>query len=245
MHLIFLGTGGYHPNERRHTACVLFPEMGVVFDAGSGMFRAPKYLAGKELDIFLTHAHLDHVQGLTNLLVPMLLGQISHCRIHASASTNAAVRDHLFSEPLFPILPAFEFDTLTDGVSVGNGTATVTHHPLNHPGGSMGFKLEHQGKRIAYITDTTVDGTYPDFIRGVDLLIHECNFPDTHSDWAAKSGHSHTSQVVSLAKEAAVGRLLLTHIDPQRREDDPIGLSAARAIFPNTEIAEDLMHVDV
>lgn len=245
MRLLFLGTGGYHPNERRHTACLLLPDIGVMLDAGSSAFRVASRLVGTELDIFLTHAHLDHVQGLTYLLVPLFQGLITCCRVHASPATIAAVREHLFSEALFPVLPDFDFLPLADRITVGQGRGTVTHHLLHHPGGSRGFKLEVDGKQVAYITDTTVDRSYLDFVRGVDLLIHECYFPDDKSDWAAKTGHSCTSQVASLAREAGVSRLLLTHIDPQRTDDDPIGLAAARAIFPETEVAEDLLEIDV
>ena len=68
MKLVLLGTGGYYANDRRHTACLMLPEVGVVLDAGSGMFRIRDYLATDRLDIFLTHAHLDHVIGLTYLI---------------------------------------------------------------------------------------------------------------------------------------------------------------------------------
>ena len=68
MKLIALGTAGYHPTERRQTACFLLPELGIVLDAGTGMFRLRERLATTQLDIYLTHAHLDHVAGLTFLL---------------------------------------------------------------------------------------------------------------------------------------------------------------------------------
>jgi ribonuclease BN (tRNA processing enzyme) len=245
MRLLFLGTGGYHPNERRHTAGILIPELGVMFDAGTCAFRAPPRLFSNELDIFLTHPHLDHIIGLTYLLVPLSLKQIDKCRIHASPTTIDAVRQHLFSQPLFPVLPPFDFLPLAQQVDVAGGRGTLTHHPLQHPGGSLGFVLEVDGKRIAYITDTTVDGSYTDFIRGADLLIHECYFPDSLSEWAAKTGHSHTSPVAMLARDAGVKRMYLTHIDPQRSDDDPIDIAAARAIFPETYVAEDLLEVDV
>ena len=72
MKLILLGTGGYFPTSRRHTACLMLPEMGVVLDAGSGMCQIGKHLQTEQLDIFLSHAHLDHISGLTYLvnLVP-------------------------------------------------------------------------------------------------------------------------------------------------------------------------------
>ncbi len=244
MRLQFLGTGGYHPNERRHTACLLLPELGLAFDAGSSAFRVAGRLESTELDVFLTHAHLDHIMGLTFLLIPMMKGEITRCRIHAEPHIHDAVRRHLFAEPVFPVLPPFEFVPLADQTPVANGRATVTHCPLTHPGGSRGFMLAVEGRRLAYITDTTVDGSYTDFIRGADVLIHECNFADNMAQWCQQTGHSHTSSVARLAKEAAVGRLYLTHIDPQNPEDDPIGLATARDIFPATTLAEDLMEIE-
>ncbi len=242
MRVRMLGTGGYHPNARRHTACVLLPEIGLAFDCGSSAFRLQREVITPELDIVLTHAHLDHICGLTYLLVPMLTQQWQAVRVHADAATLAAVQTHLFSHPVFPVLPAFEFRELANTLPVTGGT--LRHIPLKHPGGSRGFRLDFDdGKSLAYITDTTVDGTYTDFIRGVEVLIHECYFPDELAEWCDKTGHSHTSQVAQLAKDAAVGRLYLTHIDPQRPGDDPLGLFTARAIFPSTFLAEDEMEV--
>ncbi|GAF80320.1 unnamed protein product, partial [marine sediment metagenome] len=67
MKIILLGTTGYHPNDRRHTPCMVLPECGVLLDAGTAMFRAGRYLETPDVDIFLTHAHIDHVIGLTYL----------------------------------------------------------------------------------------------------------------------------------------------------------------------------------
>jgi len=244
MKLLLLGTGGYHPNERRHTAGLLLPELGVMFDAGSSTFRVASRLQAKELDVFLTHAHLDHILGLTILLVPLMKGEITRCRIHAESHVIDAVQRHLFAEPIFPVLPQFEFVSLAERTVIGSGRGTVTHCPLTHPGGSRGFKIEVEGKSFAYITDTVADGSYREFVRGVDVLIHECNFSDDMAQWCEQTGHSHTSAVARLAKEAGVGRLYLTHIDPLRPDDDPVGLATARALFPETTLAEDLMEIE-
>ena len=56
MKLLLLGTTGYHPNDRRQTACLMFPELGVLLDAGSAMYRVSEYLQTPTLDIFITHA---------------------------------------------------------------------------------------------------------------------------------------------------------------------------------------------
>jgi len=252
MQIEFLGTGGFHPNERRHTACVLLPEVGVAFDAGTSVFRLATRLNTKDLHVFLSHAHLDHICGLTYLLVPLIRGDIESCRIYAGAEVLATVRQHLFAEAVFPLWPQqFELIALEPGQQFAIHGVTVSHQSLpSHPGGSRAFRADwkqrNAAKSLAYVTDTTVDGTYTEFVRGVDLLIHECNFADDMAIWCERTGHSHTSMVAKLAKESTVTRLALTHVDPLYPQDDPLGIETARRIFPATELAEDgtVMAVD-
>jgi ribonuclease Z len=240
--VVFLGTGGFHPNERRHTSCVMLPDLGIVFDAGTAFFRVPSRLKSGELTVFLSHAHLDHVCGLSYALVPLLTGTITKFQVYGTQEALEAVKSHIFADPIFPIFPMLDLTVLPDPLQIGEVRITTT--PLRHPGGCIGYKVERNGRSLAYITDTSVFPGYLAFIRGVDVLIHECYFPDDMAEWCEKTGHSHTSQVAELARNAGVGRLVLTHIDPQQAGDDPIGLATARAIFPDTIIAEDLLEID-
>jgi ribonuclease BN (tRNA processing enzyme) len=243
MRVEFLGTGGYHPTERRHTACIMLPEVGVLFDAGTSFFRVPARLRTRDLQIFLSHAHLDHICGLTYFLPSLLKGDVESVRVYGTASTLAAVETHLLDESLFPIRPGYEFIELTDEVAVA-GDGVLTYVPLSHPGGSTGFKIVWPERSLAYITDTTADVSYGEFIRGVDLLIHECCLPDSQAQWAAETGHSHTTAVAELARDASVGRLMLVHLDPSLPDEDPVGIDVARATFAATEMAEDLSSID-
>ena len=245
MKLLFLGTAGYHPSETRHTSCLMLPEVGVVLDAGSGMFRVRDRLATKTLDIFLSHAHLDHVWGISFLFDTCYGKEMERVTLHAEAEKLAGVQTHLLAEVLFPAQLPFIGSPLKDPVPLAGGGKLV-HFPLEHPGGSVGFRLEWPGRSMAYVTDTTArdDASYIPHIRGVDLLVHECNFPDSHREWAVKTGHSCLTSVLRLAAAAKVGRLVLTHMDPLASGEDPVGLAAARELFPNTVIARDLMEVE-
>lgn len=249
MKMVMLGTTGYHPSATRHTACFMFPELGLILDAGTGIFRARELVCTPHLDIFLSHAHLDHVFGLTFLFDVLTGRKLERLTVHARSQDIEAIDTHLFCEPLFPVKLSklnCEFRPYTDGTISVAGGGTLTHFPLKHPGGSVGFRIDWPGHSLAYVTDTIADpaADYVEQIKGVDLLVHECYFDDSLAQWAEVTGHSCTTPVAKVAVAAGVKRLLLVHVNPLGPPEDPIGLDVARAIFPNSEIATDMMEVE-
>ena len=245
MRLILLGTAGYHPNDRRQTQCLLLPDCGVMLDAGTGLYRATEYLRTAELDIYLTHAHLDHTIGLTYLLSVQRLHPLRRITVHGLPEKLAVVRDHLFSEGLFPVAPPFELRPLVGEERLPGG-GKLMHFSLEHRGGSVGFRLDWPGHSLAYVTDTTaaLEADYVAKIRGVDLLVHECYFADEQAELAKQFAHSSTSAVATVAREAGVKRLVMAHVCPMLPGDDPLGLARARAIFPATSLGEDRMELE-
>jgi ribonuclease Z len=245
MKLVLLGTTGYHPNDQRQTACFMLPELGIVLDAGTAMYRVRDLLVTPQLDIFLTHAHLDHIVGLTFLFDVIYGKEVKRVTVHGTAEKLAAIREHLFAEPIFPVQPPCEFRPLSGEMPLAGG-GRLRYFPLVHPGGTVGYRLDWPGHSMAYVTDTVArpDADYIQHIRGVDLLIHECYFPDSLREMAEKTGHSWTTPVAESARAAGVGRLILVHVNPIAPEEDPLGLAGARAIFPQTDIGYDRMVVE-
>lgn len=240
MRLVLLGTTGYHPNDRRHTACFMLPESGVILDAGTGIYRARDYFASRTLDIVLTHCHLDHVFGLTVLFDLLWKQDFEHVRVHTKAEWIDVLNSHLFAKPIFPVRPPFDWTVLAPTIEFADG-GKLQHYPLRHPGGSTAIRIDWPHTSLAYVTDTTAspDSDYIEFIQGVDLLVHECYFPDGWEERAELTGHSCATPVAQVAKKAKVGKLLLVHVNPLDVSDDPIGLVAMKKIFKNTEIGED------
>ncbi len=246
MKIILLGSGGYFPNRRRQTACLMIPEAGIVLDAGTAAFEVSGRVATDELDIFLSHAHLDHVFGLTCLL-GLYDGQGQRrVRVHAERPKIEAIRDCLFSELLFPVAPPCTFVELTGDVPLRGG-GSLSWFPLErHPGGSVGFRLEWPGHSLAYVTDTVaaIDANYVQKIQGVDLLIHEAYFNDDQRAMAELTGHSRVTDVARVAAAAQVKRLVMVHMNPLSDDDQPLDLTAARQEFPLLEVGHDGMEVE-
>lgn len=246
MKLVLLGSGGYFPTTRRHTACLMLPELGVVLDAGSGLCRLPDFLKTGTLDIFLSHAHLDHVVGLTYLvnIVPDEVAR--HTTVHGETAKLAAVQEHLFANLLFPVRPPLRFEPLTGSVPLPRN-GILTSFPLAHPGGSTGFRLDWPGHSLAYVTDTTaaLDAGYVACIHGVDVLLHEAYFPENLEGLSELTGHSWLKAVAQVAGAAQVGRLVLVHIDPLLEDDAAYDLDAAEfAASCKVDIGIDLMELE-
>ena len=246
MKLHFLGTTGYHPNNLRQTACLMLPEIGVIFDAGTGIFRSRDLIQTSELHIYLSHTHLDHVIGLT-FLFDILFEKDAKVKVHVAGEKIEAIEKHLMHPDLFPVSPAFEIvpfsgkpETLPDG-------STISMFPLQHPGGCTGFRVDWPNHSLAYVTDTIADenADYIDKIRGVKTLVHECYFPDGYEAKAKLTGHSCLTPVVQVASKAEVESLYLVHINPLDETGEKLDLNAAREIFAETHITHDQQTIDI
>ncbi|MDQ2732424.1 MAG: ribonuclease Z [Armatimonadota bacterium] len=100
------------------------------------------------------------------------------------------------------------------------------------------------GRKIAYCTDTAPCDVVLRNAEGADLLIHDCTFAADLDDEARISGHSTTVQAAQQALQAGCRRLALTHISARYTDDDLL-LTEARAIFPHTFVARDLLSVSI
>jgi ribonuclease Z len=71
--------------------------------------------------------------------------------------------------------------------------------------------------------------------------VHEATFSSDEPEMAKAYGHSTALQAATLAKEANVQKLILTHISARYHKDEAeILAEQAQTIFPATELAEDM-----
>ena len=97
-----------------------------------------------------------------------------------------------------------------------------------------------KGKVICILGDTRYPTAHTSFVKDANTLVHEGTFGHDLLDTAHTYYHSTTTEVATLAKEANVQQLLLTHISSRYGKDDlPKLLQEARNIFPETYIVHD------
>lgn len=99
----FLGTGGWFPSDRRETSCVMIPDLGVVFDAGTGFYRVRNNIKTPWLDIFLSHLHDDHVCGMLYLLGQLRGTQAKEIDIYGRKGIGKFLSRRQFHNPRFPL----------------------------------------------------------------------------------------------------------------------------------------------
>lgn len=99
-------------------------------------------------------------------------------------------------------------------------------------------------RSYAYCSDTLYDPSLVDVVRGVDLLYHEATYADDSKQKAHERFHSTASEAAMIARDAGVGKLLLGHYS-KAYSDEEQHLREARAIFPETYLAQEGMRLPI
>lgn len=95
------------------------------------------------------------------------------------------------------------------------------------------------GDSFAYVIDTRPCKAASYLAQGAKLLLCESTYLDEEKALANEYRHMTAKQAATIAKEAGVHTLILTHFSARYR-DPEILAEEARTIFPNTFAAEDL-----
>lgn len=95
--------------------------------------------------------------------------------------------------------------------------------------------------KISYVTDSRPVKHIKDIVKNSDLFICEGMYgEDEQQDNAIEKMHMIFSESATIAKEAKVKELWLTHFSPSMSRPEDF-ISYASDIFPNTKIGKDLM----
>lgn len=249
MEIHFLGILGYQPYRHKHTSCIMIPEYGIVLDAGTGFHLVREHVRTSHLDVFLSHLHDDHICGTLYPLGALYKKGVRSLSFYGRKGIERFFRKWQFNHPRFPVdIPGHE--KILDATINFFGVLPKERDPVSrmwqwqverpgysyavgvfrlpHPsGGSLAYDFLLDGRRIVYVTDTTLDLKQKDVWRFMqalqlgqppDLLIVECNFANRHEDLARLTGHTFPRILAEFLKEVKPRNAVLTHLHFQGDE---------------------------
>jgi ribonuclease Z len=103
--------------------------------------------------------------------------------------------------------------------------------------------LPRPGATLAHVGDAGRTRGLEAAVQDADVLVIEATYLRRESDMARRFAHLTAAQAATLARDANVRRLILTHVSRRYREAEI--LEEARSIFPETVVARDFDHFHV
>ncbi len=227
-----------------HTSCMSFivGDDYFIFDAGSGIRELGIALSQerpRKLHLFITHTHWDHIQGFPFFLPAYREGfEINIYGAPGFRKDLQSVFSGQLDREYFPVQMEdmkadIRFLHLAEP-PLEIGPVRLSWELVQHPGATLGYKIEVDGRSIVWMPDNEIFQGYLgdpaelhcdhprvtpfrriiDFIAGADVAIHEAQY--TNEEYAQKIGwgHSSVSNAAALIKLAEIGRWIVTHHDP-------------------------------
>ena len=101
------------------------------------------------------------------------------------------------------------------------------------------------GRRIVISGDTRPTDALRAMAAQADILVHEATFGDDEAQRAIETGHSTAREAATLARDADVRRLILTHFSARYSRDPGELVTQAQSVFPGTMAARDGLEVEI
>ena len=245
-----------------HTICMSVDDGAgrvLILDLGTGLRNLqadlPPRHDGYDFQVFLTHYHWDHLQGLP-FFIP-IYEPSNRFAFHGFGWEGMGVEELIagtFQPPWFPVSLADTAADKTfvalDGDPIRVGELTVSWTRLKHPQGVTAYRID--GPNTSVVVATDHEAGDPEFDEalsvlgaGADVLIHDAQYTDGEYELHYEGwGHSTWTHAVEAARATGVDRLVLISHDPSHGDDavDAI-VDEARAEFANVDAAAEGMAI--
>lgn len=218
--VVVLGASGTYP--RPGGACSGFllrcGDYAMVIDAGSGTFgNLQTHTDYRQLQaVILSHLHLDHILDLYSMYYALRYSPDSTgpegLEVYAPAGAEAHLQQLVSPTAADGFAGYFDFKTIRSGDRLGIVPFVCQFKRSNHPVETLAMRIEVNARSLVYTADTGWSDGLVSFARGANLLIAEASLQEPSA--SARDVHMTAEEAGRLAHQAAVDRLVLTHIVP-------------------------------
>ena len=238
MKLITHGCRGSIPNPSKemlryggNTTCfeLNMDDFQVFFDTGSG-FQNAVLDNNKQIIIFFSHFHHDHLQGLAfNKYLIKAEKKICICSALVNAGKLKKIIRRYFSGDFFPLdlfdnLDNVTFSNFIDIQTMVSGELKIETIKLNHPGGSYGYSVTRNNKKCVFLCDNEFTTSQADelkmFVEKADLVIWDGMFTEEELQVKTGWGHSSIQQGIDFFSSLNCGEIIISHHAPYRTDAD-------------------------
>ncbi|MDP9799690.1 ribonuclease BN (tRNA processing enzyme) [Catenuloplanes nepalensis] len=215
MRLTVLGCAGSFPGPESACSAYLLSVDGfnLLIDFGSGSMSALQRYAGLHSvnAILISHLHCDHVLDACTYVVARRYapdGPLPPLPVYAPDGAPDRIAT-AYSLDEGPVDDVYTFYSLQPG-TFPIGPFSVTVDRVNHPIETYGVRVEHEGRVLAYSSDTAPCDSLLRLAQGADVFLCEASYLDGVDN--PPDLHLTGREAGEIADKAAVGRLLLTHL---------------------------------
>ena len=212
MKFTVIGHWGGYPKAGEASSGYLIEHDGfrLLMDCGSAVLsQLQTYITPEELDaVILSHYHADHVADIGVLQHALLIGKYVNGTSH-----NLPIYGHQMDKAAFETLTYKDVTTgmaYEQGEKLHIGPFAIEFLETKHSVPCFAMRISVEGKTLVFTADTTYFEELIDFARKADVLLCESNLYKGMDGNAA--GHMTSEEAGSLAADANVGKLILTHL---------------------------------
>jgi len=242
----------------------------IILDAGTGIYQLGQSLMTRdqtEINIFISHTHWDHIQGLP-MFQPSFLSNFKINIFGAiDLESGLGIKErlakqmdrHFFPIQLEDLSAQINFIDIEEGSEIEVGALKVSSFQFNHPIINLGYRVEDANNSLVFTGDhewmsndlKEDDSAWEhrqsevenrrnqtfDFIGDSDTLIIDTAYTDEEYKTKKGWGHGTFDSSIRAGLEANCKRVYFTHHEP-RRTDKALE-NAFRHALKKNKISDD------